>query len=276
MAFSGQWLKQNGPFLHVNMPFVHTADPRHAATMADDPNTAGYTAPAGVAQTGFGLPYDEWMGGTGVIIEYSPQEHNLGIGDNAYPSDPYIGATGLGGGSLTYTEQTMPVHDTSYGGEIAHVYNPAPMQFKNERYGTIRSAGFGPTLDNNSPTGWRGTYGNSSPANNPHIPGLPGDDGFPRGSDLMVVGVDRKFNIGERYHDRHVVSPNDATLPTNQVRPDGHSPYLSPFDTAKRAITRAWNTPAKLASPPDFSQDIVTEPPADDTVTAMPDWGFIG
>jgi hypothetical protein len=269
MAFSGAWLRQNGPFEYVDMQAVHTADPAHADLSQPDPNAPTYTAPDGTTQTGFGIPDYEWMGGQGVLIEYSPQDHDLGIGETAHPSDPYIGGTGLGGGELTQSKERARLHGESYGADAE--YNPAPMQFRSERYGTIRSDGFGPTISNDAPTGWRGTFGNSSPENNPPVEGWP--DGFRRGSDLMVVGVDRKFYLGERYHDRHVVTPNDAEPATRQTRGTGPSAYLSPFDAAKRAITRAWNTPAKLETPPDYSQDIIAESPSENSV--MPDWGFV-
>lgn len=268
MAFSGAWLRSNGPFEYVDMQRVHTADPAHGEVSEVDPNSPGYTAPAGTTQTGFGIPDHEWMGGQGITLEYSPQEHDLGIGEHAAPSDPYIGGSGLGGGELTRTQRTMPVHAQSYGADLE--YNSPPMQFATERYGTIRSDGLGATPVTG--TGWRGTFGNSTPENNPSVPGWP--LGFRLGSDLMVVGVDRKFYLGERYHDRHVTSPNDAGAPTRQTRGTGPSPYLSPFDAARRAITRAWNTPAQLESPPDFSNDITSNAPTDGT-TAMPDWGFV-
>lgn len=268
-AFTGAWLRANGPFEYVDMQRVHTADPSHSGTTDPDLNAPGYTTPDGMPQTGFGVPEWEWMGGQGVRIEYSPQEHNLGIGDHAYPSDPYIGGTGLGGGDLSQIQAAMPVHAESYGGDAE--YSTATLQFASERYGTIRSEGFGPTPV--AGTGWRGTHGNSTPENNPPIDGQP--DGFRRGTDLMTVGVDRKFYLGQRFHDRHVVTPNDATPATRQIRSTGQSAYLSPFDSARRAITRAWNTPAQLESPPDYSNDITVNAPATFEST-MPDWSFVG
>lgn len=267
MAFSGAWLRQNGPYEYVNAQAVHTADPSHADTTMLDPNVDTYTAPAGTTQTGFGVPSHEWMGGQGVQIEYSPQEHDLGIGEHAHPSDPYIGGSGMGGGELTRSQRTMRQHAESYGGDIE--YSTAPMQWWNETYYSIRSESPGP-LPINPVAIVRGS--NSDPQNNPPIEGQP--DGFRRGEDL-VVGVDRKFNIGQRWHDRHVVTPNDADAATNQLRGTKPSAYLSPFDTAKRAMTRAWNTPAQLESPPDYSNDIIANSPADD-VSNLPDWGFVG
>lgn len=269
MAFSGAWLRSNGPFEKLAPQAVHTADPLHAEVQMADPSAPLYTTPIGTMQSGFGIPTDEWMGGQGVLISVDPQEHDLGIGDRAFPSDPYTGGSGLGGGELTATQYSTPAHAVSYGEDIN--YNTAPMQEYTERYGTIRSEGFG--QQSMPATGYRGTFGNSSPENNPPVPGWP--DGFRRGSDLMVIGVDRKFRIGQRYHDRHVVTPNDATPATRQTRGTGASPYLSPFDAAKRAITRAWNTPAQLEAPPDFSQDITVDSPPDNAIEVTPDWAFV-
>jgi len=272
MGYSGAWLASNGPYSYVNMQRVHTADPRHADTSVPDENAPTYTAPAGVAQSGFGLPDDEWMGGQGrgVTLEYSPQEHDLGLGEHPHVSDEYIGASGLGGGELTRAQETAKVHGVSYGADIRGVYTPSPMQYADERYGSIRSDGIGPTLPPGYPTGYRGTWGNSSRENNPPTAEQP--DGYRLGSDLWVY-LDRKFHTGQRYHDRHIVGPNDADAPTNQTRGVGHSMYLSPYDTAKRAITRAFNTPSQLVSPPDFSTDITEDAPETETVS-MPDWAF--
>jgi hypothetical protein len=264
MAFSGAWLQSNGPFDPVDMQRVHTADPAHDDTSSPDPNVGGYTAPQGVVSSGFGVPYEELMGGQGVLIEYSPQEHDLGIGEHAHPSDEYVGGSGLGSGDLTRSQRTMAQHAVSYGADVE--YSPGPMQYYDERYRSIRSDGIGP-LPITPVAVIRGP--NSDPQNNPPINGQP--EGFRLGSDLWTF-VDRKFHIGERFHDRHIVMPNDADAPTNQIRGTGASPYLSPYDSAKRAITRAFNTPAQIVSPPDFSTDITEEVSV--TATMMPDWQF--
>lgn len=263
--FTGGWLRANYQIVYPQA--VHTADPAHALTSEADINASTYTAPEGMAGTGSDVEYFGWMGGPGVTIEYEPQDHEWGVGQEVHPSDPYIGGTGIGGGDLTSNQRAAPVHGVDIGAPVRHAYNPAPYQDHTTRYESIRSESPGPLPIAPIAT-IRGS--NSDPENNPAIDGQP--DGFRHGEDLHVF-VDRKFQYGERFHDLHIVTPNDAQRPTDQQRGSLPSLYLSPFNSARRAITRAFNTPSQLIAPPDFSADITTgEPPVDNE--PMPEWGY--
>lgn len=262
MAFSGAWLQSQGPFYTEKDPPLHTADPSHADTTEVDANAWTYNAPAGTAQSGE-LPFDEWMGRDWVQPDQTPY-FDPAEGANTAPhySDPYVGVTGIGGGNLTGQQSASRYAAVDYGDPMAdgRAVDGAPFQFSDERYGGDRFDSLGPQPVSEAALR-RGP--NSEPANNPPIEGQP--DGFRRGSDL-VPWLDRKFRIGERYHDRHVVRPNDYDPPGNQERPSGISQYLSPFNSLENMKTRVWNTPERTVQPPDFSESITVDPAGGSTM----------
>jgi hypothetical protein len=266
MTFTGAWSRQQGPFYTEGEYVVHTADPAHAdATASIDPNPTQHVAPEGVASSGDGLPVGDWMGGQGLVRDYTPLDHESGVAPHPYTSDAYIGASGYGGGTLTAQNAAQQAAGKQFG--VLQYYNTGQMQFSDEDHFDIRSDGLAsPGMD--PITAQRGP--NSLAENNPPIEGQP--LGYRLGSDL-VVGLQRRMQWGRRYHDRHVMTVNDAQDPTDQLRGKEASPYLSPFDSAKRAITRAWNTPERAQTPPPMDEDITQ-----DTVPGygvQPDWGFL-
>jgi hypothetical protein len=251
--FSGGWMRAQGPFYTDPDALVHTADPDHADESAPDSNAWSYQAPPGTLQGGW-MPENEWMGVVWPDRDRTPyDDHDVGPNTRPRYSDAYVGVTGRGSGNLSSQMEAANDAAVDYGDPMVDAYSPAPYQFDDEVYGGDRFDSFGPQPV--SPEALR-RGANSDPQNNPPIVGQP--HGFRLGSDL-VPWLDRKFRIGERFHDRHVLSPNDAQPPTDQIRPDGESAYLSPFSSATRVVTRVFNTPERMQAPPDFSESITVD-----------------
>ena len=103
---------------------------------------------------------------------------------------------------------------------------------------------------------------NSLPENNP--------DGFPVGqAQVNDFAVFRKFAVGQRRHDRRVVTPNTAAAVSNVPTPDRGNLLTSPFDSLARPFQRVFQKPELRREPPSVSDDLQTE------ATATPAYPYL-
>jgi hypothetical protein len=230
-TYSGAWLR--GAYVDPIQAVLHTADPAHTVPgqVPDQPVVTSApqlteTAPLGE------YPGSEWIVSTpGLVLDTTPATHTQGA------------PGGIHATRLDQQTASTVAHDVDLGGTAKANFYPLPLQFADEVYTTTRVEG----LDTTSLPDIALRRGlNGDPANNP--------DGFRRGFDFSSW-VYRKFAVppaGDRMHDMHVLTPNTVTEIPPQA-PTG-SPYLSPYGSQARAMTRTWSLPSVRREPPPIDQ----------------------
>jgi hypothetical protein len=246
MAYTGMWLAN--ALYRPSPTAVHQADPAHAdtTTAPDSYQALTYAAPpSDPVGSVTAYPGMEWVVSTGgLTIDQTPEDHQDGSVKGVYADD--VGQTIASGRA----------HSEDYGASRAHTRQQPGMQFAREHYTSQR---FEVPLDTatNPVALQRGL--NGLPENNP--------DGFRQGWDFIPI-VDRKFEVGTRYHDAHVAEVNTAQVIGNLPVPGG--PYSSPFTLLARAITRPVQ-PMVRRDPPPIDAPIVNDG-SDTLYAAHNDW----
>lgn len=216
---------------------LHVADPAHAQK-ADDPNPT-WEAPADIenqpeylyAQDAI---VDDWVAdNAGMVLDLTPVDHQDG-GD--------FGVTAPGPET---TAANAAVAGRSVGADKDSNYVPplvqdASTQYIDKRFEGVPATGVSPTALT------RGL--NANPENNP--------DGFRRGW-VEQTFVDRKLQIGERFHDRRWLTPNTATVAADQPPVTGTSG--NPFTGLARAFTSISQTPMIRREPVSMSESVTTD-----------------
>lgn len=108
---------------------------------------------------------------------------------------------------------------------------------------------------------------NGASVNNP--------DGFRQGNNEFWR-MDRKFYEGERRHDERVTRLNTPAFAGNVPAPTGDkmNPYMSPFNTLARPMTRFFQRPEIRREPKGITQDILTDGSAPESPPlGMYGWG---
>lgn len=226
-SYSGAWLRN--AYKDPLQAVLHTADPAHATVGQTDQGPDVTSAPALTEAAPNGeYPGSEWLVQTsGVVLNATPEDHTQGAPAQNYASE------------LDMQTASSLAHNVDQGGVAQSNYYPRPLAFYDEQYQNTRDEG----LDSqpvNEVALRRGL--NGDPENNP--------DGFRRGYDFSSW-VFRKFNYvtnGQRQHDMHVLTPNTVTEIPNQA--PVISPYMSPFTSQARAMTRTWSLPSVRREPP--------------------------
>jgi hypothetical protein len=215
---------------------VHQVDPAHAdtTTAPGSYQALAYAAPP-ADPVGATSPYPgmEWVVSTGgLTIDQTPEDHQDGSVKGVY-MDP-VGQTIASGRA----------HTEDYGASRFRNHAQPGLQWAREHYTSSR---FEVPLDTqtNPVALQRGL--NGLPENNP--------DGFRNGFDFQPL-VDRKFEVGVRYHDEHVAEVNTAAIVKNLPVPGG--PYSSPFSMLARAITQPVR-PMIRRDPPPIDAPIVAD-----------------
>lgn len=225
MTYSGAWLRN--AYVDPKSGYVPTADPAHGDTKDVPPGEYAYAAPPLTETAAIGeYPGAEWVAHTlGTVIDRTNYE------SHEAPSGPDAHAVNEGAAHQGYYSQY------------------APTQAAGEAYRSVSFQSNGPVSV--SPVALqRGLNGLS--VNNP--------DGFPVGSQQVNdFWVDRKFMVGERVHDRRVMTPNTAAHATNVPAADDDSINARPFASLARPMTRVWQRPEFRREPPSVSDDLQTD-----------------
>jgi hypothetical protein len=173
-------------------------------------------------------------------------DHAQGYGGAAYASD------------VDQAARSAQVHSSDYGASRNQNHAQPGLQFSRERYASQR---FEVPVDTatNVVALQRGLNGLAE--NNP--------DGFRQGFDFVPY-VDRKFEIGQRFHDAHVAEVNTAAVIKNLPVPPNAGPYNSPFNFLARAITRS-PVPMVRRDPPPIDAPVVSDG-SENLYAAHSDW----
>jgi hypothetical protein len=223
MAYSGAWLRN--AYVDPRAAFVPTADPAHDDLQDAPPGGEAFQAPPLTESAPIGeYPGAEWVANTlGTIIDRTDYDtHDAPSGAGAHAVDQ-------GAAEQGYYSQY------------------APTQFTGERYVSEQFQSLpGQTVSDAALR--RGM--NSLPENNP--------EGFPVGDQQVnTFRVDRKFAVGERVHDRRVITPNTADQVTNvPPAPAQNGLYARSFDSLARAMPNVWQRPEIRREPPSASDDL--------------------
>ncbi len=222
---------------------LHVADSSHAKPQAD-PNPT-WVAPADIHDQPEFL-YDEdavvgdWVDdGPGLIFDTTPYNHQHGGKFEAFESD------------LEAQQYNEVVADAPYGAEKQDTYVAPIAQDYSTRYLGNRFQGFANSGVSDVVLK-RGL--NGLPENNPPTDLEP--SGFRRGW-VEQSFVDRKFQVGERFHDRRLLTPNTAFVEANQGPVGGTSG--NPFSTLSRAMTTIAQKPQLRREPPSMSESVTTD-----------------
>lgn len=248
MAYTGMWLANA---LYQPTPTaIHQADPAHAdiTTAPDSYQALTYAAPpSDPVGSVTAYPGMEWVVSTGgLTLDQTPEDHNDGSVQGVYMDD--VGQTIASGRA----------HTEDYGASRRQNYSAAPMQWAREHY---TSARFEVPLDTSiDPVALQRGL-NGLPENNP--------DGLRNGWDFQPL-VDRKFEVGTRYHDEHVAEVNTAAIIKNLPVPQNPGPYTSPFAMLARSITRPV-VPMVRRDPPPIDAPIVQDG-SETLYAATQDW----
>ncbi len=229
---------------------LHVADASHSQAQKD-PNATWY-APADVDdQADFLYDGDAVVGdwvtdGPGLVFDVTPTDHRDGGEFRAFTSDAEAAAV------------NAAVGNDDRGASVQDSYAPPLVQDYTTRYASNRIEGT-PYAGVSPVALQRGL--NANPENNP--------EGFRRGF-VEQFFVDRKFQIGERFHDRRLLTPNLATVETDQAAVPGTSG--SPFTTLARGMSTIAQRPMIRRNPPTISES-VTDDGAYQTYDDQPsDW----
>lgn len=241
MAYTGMWLAnaQYRPGPNVQ----HVVDPAHADITSgpDSYQALTYAAPpanpVGASSEYPGMEYVVVT--TGLVLDQTPEDHQDGSVDGVYADD------GVYGGRLAQADASNAAHEQDYGASRSRNYVQPPLQFARETYGSQR---FSVPVDTvtNPVALQRGLNGLSE--NNP--------EGFPLGSEFVPF-VDRKFEIGTRYHDQHVAEVNQAKIITDAPYTTG--PYNTPYNLLARIVGRRPVMPMARRDPPPIDAPVVAD-----------------
>lgn len=210
MAYTGAWKAFAAQYAGGQGDVQHTLDPAHAvsdpqhATVTGGGNWTETPAPtADVADVVDPLNLDEYPGVDLVLqdasqpIDRPPEGHEPGWGAPIFDT------------AQDYAAAMAAAHSQSTGGPARETTYPGPLRFDDEDWETMREGGPDPFDD--GPQGQNGLAlasargKNSYPVNNP--------DGARRGlQDIFLIF--RRFNVGERFHDRRPLAPNIFAAPT--------------------------------------------------------------
>jgi hypothetical protein len=236
MAYTGMWL--SNALYQRGQTAIHQADPAHAdTTSAPGPYQAlTYSAPPSdpvASMTDY--PGSEWVvQTTGLQIDQTPEDHADGYGGNAYPD------------LVEQAARSGQVHTEDYGASKQRNHAQPGLQFAREHYSSQRFEV--PVQTATNPVALqRGLNGLAE--NNP--------DGFRQGFDFVPF-VDRKFEIGQRFHDAHVAEVNTAAVIKDLPVPQNPGPYNSPFSFLARSITRS-PVPMIRRDPPPIDAPVVSD-----------------
>lgn len=159
----------------------------------------------------------------------------------------------------THDAPTSPLSAPNEGAARQGVFSPPVLQSHDERYLAPRfeSISESPVSDAALRRGL-----NADPINNP--------DGFRLGW-VNQTFVDRKMYDPERVHDRRLLTPNVASVDTDQ--PGQPVPFGNPFRALARAMTTVNQRPMIRREPPTIDESVVTDG-SEDTYDAglYPDW----
>lgn len=221
-TYTGAWLKN--AYVDPRSAFVPTADPVHGETDTTDPALAvAYDAPPLTEAGPVGAyPGSEWVVSTpGTLIDHTD-----------------------------YDSHESTDHGTELGADVQLNYSPfAPTQAAGEQYVNTRFEGL-PGQGVSDAALKRGL--NSLPENNPQ--------GFPRGQEQVNdYWVNRKFMVGERVHDRKIVTPNTADYAHDIPASTATAPYSHAFRYLGRPITNINQRPELRRPPEPVSDDILTD-----------------
>ncbi len=212
----------SGAYVDPKSSPVHTADPAHGEREEDQFAYISDAPPMQeVAPTGE-YPGSEWLSPT------------MGMGPvDSDPGTSHEGST----------------HATDTGRSVTGQWDPGPLKFDGEQYLMARFAG-SPGPEVNPLALQRGI--NSLAINNP--------DGFNPGHHEQHW-VERKFAVGERYHDRRVVTVDTAYAAVQGV-PPVPTPNGTPFASNQRPFSTIAQTPQMRREPAPVDVDLVqdTEP----------------
>lgn len=249
-GYSGMW-KQRA--YHDPPPFRFEIDPAHGALDTPDQNAFTYDAPPLIEVSDVGeFPGMEIFAPLpGVTLDRTPVTHD----GRPHP--------------VRETEQQMQAdsqvaHAENFGASRAAEFVPAPMDFWDERQVHTVVEGFGSEATTvNTVALQRGLNGLAE--NNP--------DGFRKG-ETQLWRHDRKFAVGERHHDERPVTLNTPYLPTNvpPPPPDKANPYMSPFGSLARPITRYFQRPEIRRDPKGISEGITTDGMGDYSAPLGSEW----
>lgn len=240
MAYTGMWL--SNALANNGHTAVHQVDPAHAdvTTAPGVYQSVTYTAPPSDPVGALSeYPGQEWVVVTsGQVLDQTPEDHQDGSVKGVYEINE--------GGYVSQAQASGAAHTEDYGASRTRNHAQPGLQFARERYLGERFSV--PLQTATTPVALqRGLNGLDE--NNP--------DGFPLGQDY-VPWVDRKFEIGQRFHDAHVAEVNTAKVIRDQPVPAGASQYNSPFALLARAITRPVQ-PMIRRDPPPMSAPIVSD-----------------
>lgn len=235
MAYTGMWLA-NAQY-NQGATAVHQVDPGHsdAATAPDSYQALTYAAPPSDPVDVAEYPGSEWVVQTsGLVMDQTPEDHSDGYAGEMYLTDQQQAA------------RSAQVHSSDYGASRYRNSATPGLQFAREHYSSER---FEVPLETatNTVALQRGLNGLAE--NNP--------DGFRQGWDFVPF-VDRKFEIGTRFHDAHVAQVNTAAVVNNLPVPHNAGPYNSPFAFLARAITRS-PVPMIRRDPPPIDAPVVND-----------------
>ena len=254
MAYTGMWL--SNALYNTGRTALHQSDPAHADTTSapDTYQSVAYSAPpadpVGALSSYHG---QELVDATYCHqLDQTPEDHNDGSVDGVFPDD------GQYGGRLGQQIASVAAHSEDYGASRERNFAQPGLQFAREHYTSQRFSM--PVQTTTTPVALqRGLNGLDE--NNP--------EGFPIGQDF-VPWVDRKFEIGTRYHDEHVAEVNTAMVIKNVPVPHGASQYNSPFALLARAITRPVQ-PMVRRDPPPIDAPVVSDG-SDTLYAASSEW----
>lgn len=219
MTYTGSWLRN--AYVDPKAGYVPTADPGHGVTDADDPNAYVYDAPPLTEPGPVGeYPGIEWVVNTiGTVIDRT---------------------------DYTSHEASTADEGAAHQGYYSQY---APTQGAGETYQSVHFQSLpGQTVSNAALR--RGL--NSLPENNP--------EGFPVGDQQVnTFAVHRKFLVGERVHDRRIMTPNVAGHAANVPAPKDGNPYTQPFDSLARPMSRIFQRPEIRREPVPVSDDLLTD-----------------
>jgi hypothetical protein len=226
--YSGAWLRS--AYVDPKAAYVPTASAEHGQDQGEGTHAYAHQAPAlpepGSSETFVGMSWlDSVTNMLGTVIDRtSGESHDA-------PEGPGAHAVNEGAARAGYFSDR------------------AATQFAGETYATVNfDSTPSPGVSNVALR--RGM--NSLPENNP--------EGFPLGrAQVNDFAVFRKFAVGQRRHDRRVITPNTATAPSNVPAPDRGNVMTSPYDSLARPFQRIFQRPGLRREPPSASDDLQTE-----------------
>lgn len=235
MAFSGGWSRRHF-YSEPIYDKLHVVGPEHSDRETADPNPV-WDAPGDLDVTPeYMSEYPDadwlWADTPGVSIDMTPDSH-----------DTY-------GGTVLNAPDQGAAREATYAAPQVQEYRERYLAY---RFEDIAES---PVSDASLRRGLT-----ADPLNNP--------DGFRRGW-VEQNTVDRKFMIGERFHDRRLNTVNTATV--GEDGPPVPSTSGNPFRAMARAITDVAQKPMIRREPPPPDVDIVSDGSEDLYADENPNW----